>query len=40
MTDYEKIPSFREPKGARKTDLLAVLFIFAFAALASLTFLR
>jgi hypothetical protein len=40
MNDYERNPDSGEPKAAWKTDLLAVLLIFAFAAAASLTFLR
>jgi hypothetical protein len=40
MTGYEQSPDYGEPKGAWKTDLLAVLLIFAFAVVAVLTFLR
>jgi hypothetical protein len=40
MTDYDPNPDHREPNSAWKANLLAVLLIFAFAAAASLTFLR
>jgi hypothetical protein len=40
MTGYERSPEDGEPKDAWKTDLLAMLLIFAFAAAAMLTFLR
>jgi hypothetical protein len=39
MTDYKQNPDFTEPEGALRTDLLAVLSIFAFAGAALLTFL-
>jgi hypothetical protein len=37
---HEQSPDYGEPKDAWKTDLLAVLLIFAFAVVAVLTFLR
>jgi hypothetical protein len=40
MTDYDPNPDHREPTSEWKADLFAVLLIFAFAAAASLTFLR
>jgi hypothetical protein len=40
MTGNGKSPDYGEPKGAWKTDLLAVLLIFAFAVIAMITFLR
>ena len=40
MTGYGKSPDYGEPKGAWKTDLLAVFLILAFAVVAMLTFLR
>jgi hypothetical protein len=39
MTGYEQSPDYGEPEDAWKTDTLAILLIFAFAAAASLTFL-
>jgi len=38
MTGYEQCPDYGEPDEASKTDLLAVLLIFAFAVVAVLTF--
>jgi hypothetical protein len=40
MAGYGKSRDYGEFKGAWKTDLLAVLLIFAFAVVAVLTFLR
>jgi hypothetical protein len=40
VTGYGKSPDYGELKGTWKTDLLAVLLIFAFAVVAVLTFLR
>jgi hypothetical protein len=40
MTGSEQSPDYAEPKDAWKTDLLAVIFIFAFTTVAMLTFLR
>ena len=40
MTDYDPKPGHREPISGWKADLLSVFLIFAFAAAASLTFLR
>jgi hypothetical protein len=40
VTGYGKSPDYGEPKGAWKTDLLAVVLIFAFAVVPVLTFLR
>ena len=39
MTNYKQSPDYGEPQGAWRTDLLAVLLIFAFAGAALLTFL-
>jgi hypothetical protein len=38
MTNYEQSSDYTEPEGAWKTDLLAVLLIFAFAGAAVLAF--
>jgi len=38
MTGYENSPDYGEPEDAWKTDLLAVLVIFAFAVVAVLAF--
>jgi hypothetical protein len=40
MTRDGESPDYDEPKGAWKTDLLAVLLILAFAVIPVLTFLR
>jgi hypothetical protein len=40
MTKYPRNPNYREPKGAWKTDVLAILLIFAATVVAVATFLR
>jgi hypothetical protein len=40
MTGSKQSPDYAERNDAWKTDLLAVLLIFAFAVVAMLTFLR
>ena len=39
MTDYKQSPDYTEPEGTWRTDLPAVLLIFAFTGAALLTFL-
>jgi hypothetical protein len=40
MTKYPRNSNYREPKGAWKTDVLAILLIFAATVVAVATFLR